>query len=145
MARQLTTKDSKMALYDRLSDSDLELYYRLPTTQEQVAYDNALMTRTRNKIKTAVGETRMKYGKIIITGIGDDSFTIEKDGKLIPLHSRADSEHYDPRWKTHVADMAPDIISKFAFLVFEASVEQAGDDKPDNEKEDNPEPDEDPT
>jgi len=31
MARQLTTSDSKMSLYDRLSNSDLVLYYRVPT------------------------------------------------------------------------------------------------------------------
>jgi len=74
----------------------------------------------------------MKFGAQILTGIGDDSFTVPETDenallKMKPLHSRKDSEYYDPEWKNLVVTMAPDIISKFAFLIFEASVEQSED------------------
>jgi len=135
MPRELTTEKLKLTFYDRLSDSDLELFYRLPTTEEQVAYDNSLVERKRNKINTTVGDARMKYGSKILTGVGDNSFTHEKNGKIVPLHSREDSECYAPDWKAKVVKMAPDVISKLGFVVFEGSLERA-----DNEDADESDP-----
>jgi len=139
MPRSLTKKPNKMSLYDRLSDSDIELFYRFPTTKEQIDYDNSSSKRKRNKVTSTIGETRITYGERILTGIGDTSFTVEKDGKNVPLHSREDSDWYDPEWKALVKEMASDILSKFAFLVFEGSVEpsdgedtEEGDDKGEN-------------
>ena len=127
MARELTSEKLKLTFYDRLSDSDLELFYRLPTTEEQIKYDNSLMTRNRNKVSTAIGEARMKFGAKILTGIGDNSFVHEKEGKVVPLHSREDSDHYEADWKEIVVRLAPDVVSKLGFVVFEGSLERADD------------------
>ena len=126
MARELSKENLRVVFFDRLSDSDLELFYRMPTSAEQVDYDNSLMTRTRNKITSNIGAARMKYGKAILKGIGDDTFTVQKDGGYwLPLHSHDDSEHYAEDWKDIVCKMAPDVVSRLGFHVFEGSLEKA--------------------
>jgi len=138
MARELSDELCRLVMSDRISDSDLELFYEPATPEEKIAFDNAYIKRSGRKVKNIIGETRMKFGAKKLKGIGDKSFVVKKDGKKVPLHSREDSEFYDPGWKAVVVKMAPDVVSALASHIFEGSLERT-------EEEEAGEPGQDPT
>jgi len=112
-------KPCEVTFYDRISDSKLTIFYRLPTTEERVAYTNSLATRRGNKIESNVGTARLKYGTAIMLGFKDGDFEKE-EGK--PLASDPKSPNFDPLWKTFVRQYAQDVIEMLAMHVFESSL-----------------------
>ena len=118
-------KPCEVTFFDRISDSKLTIFYRLPTTVERVGYTNSLATRRGNKIESNVGTARLKYGTAIMLGFKDGDFETE-EGK--PMASDPKSPNYDPEWKTFVRQYAQDVIEMLAMHVFESSL---GSDEPD--------------
>ncbi len=125
MARRLGEENNKVIIQDNLSNSELELYYRMPTTAELTAYGNGLVKRQGNKIKRQIGEMRQKYGALILTGVGSTSFEKKVGDKWLPVISDPAAKNYDKDWSSHVVKQAPDIIEGLAIHVFEASVQLA--------------------
>ena len=121
MPRRLSDTPNELKIYDNLSDSGIVFYYRMPTTQERVAYSNACVFRKGKKIVNKTPEARQKYGLAILTGIRDGDFEVKKNGKWAPLSSDSGSEHYDPDWKSHVQRHASDLVELLAAQVFDAS------------------------
>ncbi len=141
--RDLTPSDkNEMIISDARSGSEILLYYRNPTTEEEVGYQANLFRKAGKKLKIAAFETRLKYGLKILTGFRDGDFGI--DGR--PIASDPASPHYREDWKALVARSAPDIVNTFAFAVFEGArvdtgmaLEMAGDeDEPEGETEPDP-------
>ena len=124
MPRLLTNDLCRVAMYDRISDSEIELFYDPPSPEEKIAYDNAIMTRKGRSVTSNLGQARMKFGAKKLKGIGDNSFVQKKDGKTVPLHSREGSDYYSPDWHAQVVAMAPDIVSALAVHIFEGSLER---------------------
>jgi len=122
-------KPCEVTFYDRISDSKLTIFYRLPTTVERVGYTNSLATRRGNKIESNVGTARLKYGTAILLGFKDGDFEKEEGN---PLASDPKSPNYDPGWKTFVRQYAHDVIEMLAMHVFESSLIS---DVPDDEVE----------
>jgi len=122
-----------VTFFDRISESKITLFYRLPTTEERVAYTNSLATRRGNKIESNVGTARLKYGSAILLGFKEGCFEKE-EGK--PLASDPKSPNYDPAWKTIVRQYAQDVIEMLAMHVFESSLIS---DTPDEEEAGKPE------
>ncbi len=112
-------KPCEVTFFDRISDSKLTIFYRLPTTVERVGYTNSLATRRGNKIESNVGTARLKYGTAIMLGFKDGDFEKE-EGK--PMASDPKSPNYDPEWKTFVRQYAQDVIEMLAMHVFESSL-----------------------
>lgn len=133
MPRKLSDDLNVLKIRDNISNSEIELYYRMPTTKEAIRYTNSVIRRERNKLVSRMGETRQKYGGGILMGIRDGDFEKKVDGGYVPISSEAGSEHYDPEWKAHILTHAPDLIEMLAVHVFEASVEE----EPDEELEKN--------
>jgi len=131
MPRLLNDKPCEVTFYDRISDSKITLLYRLPTTEERVAYTNSVVMRRGNKIESNIGAARLKGGSAILLGFKDGAFETDKG----PLSSDPASPNYDPAWKTIVRQYAPDVIEMLAIHVFESSLVNDSPDTPDDGKE----------
>ena len=129
MARRLSkTQTSELTIHDHLSDTEIVLSYRMPTTQEREGYANASVRRTRKGMKFEVVKARQEFGLKILTGIREGDFEAEKaDGTFNLLASDPSSPNYREDWKTLVAELAPDLVQALAGHVFDASAEIIGD------------------
>ena len=132
MPRLLNDKPCEVTFFDRISDSKITLFYRLPTTEERVGFANGLVTRRGNKIDTSMGQARLKYAGLILLGFKDGSFSTDKG----PLSSDEKSPHYDPAWKTFIRQYAQDVLQMLAIHVFEASVVTSEPDEAEEDKKD---------
>jgi hypothetical protein len=119
MPRQLNNEPCEVTFFDRLSNSKITLFYRMPTTEERIKYSNEQIIRKDGKVKNNTGEARIKYGLAILTGFKDGDFE-KAEGQ--PLSSDPKSSHYDPAWKTIIKQYASDIVSLLAVHAFDASV-----------------------
>ena len=128
MARIFSDEPNKLRLHDNISDSNIVLYYRTPTAQEQAAYTNGMSKRVRNKIVNCTGELRQTKGKAILTGFREGDFlkpgtpdSPHYDEKLkgVVFSSNPDSPKYDSEWKKLVGKFAPDLVEALAIHAFE--------------------------
>ncbi|MCX5824434.1 MAG: hypothetical protein NTY86_13245 [Deltaproteobacteria bacterium] len=135
MPRLLNDKPCEVTFFDRISESKITLSYRLPTTEERVAFANALVTRRGNKVDTSMGEARLKFAGKILLGFKDGAFATDKG----PLSCDPASPDYDPAWKTFIRQYAQDVLIMLAIHVFEASVVTSeADDEEEKGKEEDP-------
>jgi hypothetical protein len=100
---------------DAISGSEIELYYRTPTTKEMVEYQRLLVKRVQGKTIYDAVNARLTMGLKILTGFREGDFGF--DGK--PISSDPASPNYREDWKELLAESASDIITAFAFAVFE--------------------------
>ena len=131
MPRLLSDKPCKVTFADNLAGGNITLEYRMPTTEERISYTNGQISRHGRKVESIMGNTRMKFGAKILTGITDGEFQ-KDDGKA--LSSRQDSPDYDAGWKALVEKFAPDVVAMLAMHVFENALTMSdqgdeGDDK----------------
>ena len=131
MARMLNDKPCEVTFLDKISDSKITLFYRLPTTEERIKYTNAQFTRRANKVESHIGEARQKYGLAILLGFKEGAF--ETDKGLIS--SDPQSPKYEPEWKEVVKKYAPDIIEMLALHAYDYSVVTH---TPENDSEEDP-------
>lgn len=116
--RDLTKTDKNiLRIQDAISGSEIELYYRMPTTSEMVSYQAKLIKRQGRKILLNAFETRLEFGLKIFTGFRDGDFGI--DGK--PISSDPQNPNYKEDWKGLLKETAADIITTLAFTVFEGA------------------------
>ena len=116
MPRILTsTEDNELKIDDRISGTDIVLYYRMPTPKERVDYQNALYKKVNGKVVSKHAETRVKNGLMIMTGFRAGDFLIEVAGNRVPL--RTDM----PEWKDRIKEQATDLVELLAMHVFENS------------------------
>ena len=119
MARVFSKKPNKLVLHDNISNSEIVVFYRTPTTKEVASYTNGMNKRVRNKIVNCTGETRQKYGKMILEGFREGDFAEEIDGKEVLFSSDSKSPHFNEEWKEKIGKYAPDIIETLAIHAFE--------------------------
>jgi hypothetical protein len=126
--RTLSDKPCKVTFADNIAGGNITLEFRLPTTEERITYSNSQVARHGRKVESILGDTRMKFGAKILTGITDGEFQKE-DGK--PLSSKPESKDYDAGWKALVEKFAPDVVAMLAMHVFEnaLSMGDEGEDK----------------
>jgi len=116
--RDLTRSDrNKLIINDARSGTEIELYYRTPTTQEEVEYQSKLIKRKGKKVLINAFETRLKMGLKILTGFREGDFGV--DGR--PISSDPSSPNYREDWKELLREYAADIVTAFAFAVFEGA------------------------
>jgi hypothetical protein len=139
MPRRLGSDLCELKIRDNISSSDIVLYYRMPTSQERIAYTNESFSRRRNKIEIRLAETRQKFGSRILAGIREGDFEKQVGGKYVPIASDPGSTHYDPNWRKHIEEHASDLIGALAAHVFDVSIEMIDDDDLDAVRESSPE------
>ncbi len=125
--RDLTADKNTLKIQDPISNSNIELYYRMPETSEMQKYRSEAIIRKGRKLKLRTFEAQLKYGLIILTGFRDGDFgaggkhissnpdcpnQIDVDGKMLPLVYRED-------WKDILKDKAADLVIALASHVFE--------------------------
>lgn len=121
--RDLTKSDkNKMIINDARSGSEIELYYRNPTTQEEVEYQSKLFKRQGKKVLINAFGTRLDMGLKILTGFREGDFGIE--GK--PISSDPQNPDYKENWKDLLKENAADIITAFSFAIFEGARADTG-------------------
>jgi len=115
--RDLETSDRNIiTISDARSGTEIELYYRNPTTQEEVEYQTKLYKRKGNKLLLNP-RVKIDLGIQILTGFREGDFGVS--GK--PISSDPNNSNYRPDWKDLVKRTAGDIISTFATVVFEGA------------------------
>ena len=114
MARILGEQRHALAIQDPVSGSVINLTYRRPTSEERVAYQLAAFRLEGGERRFCLGETRLKFGLEILTGIGAGDFILSDEGGETALDP---ARH--PDWKARLAADAPDLISYLAQQVFE--------------------------
>jgi len=119
MARIFSKKPNKLVLHDNLSNTEIVLFFRTPTTKEVASYTNGMTKRVRNKIVNCTGECRQKFGKLIFEGFREGDFGEEVDGKEVLFSSDRGSSNYKEDWKEKVCACAPDLIEHLAIHAFE--------------------------
>jgi len=103
-----------LVVHDPVSGAEVTLHYRLPTSEERVAYQLSAFRLEGGERRFCLGETRLKFGLEIMTGFGAGDFLVtEADGEL-PLDP---GRH--PDWKERLKEHAPDLVSFLAQRVFE--------------------------
>lgn len=114
MARVLGEPYHTLAIQDPISGSVISLHYRRPTSEERVAYQLSAFRLEGGERRFCLGETRLKFGLEILTGVGAGDFLLAEEGETIALDP---SRHRD--WKERLAQDAPDLVSYLAQQVFE--------------------------
>lgn len=126
--------DNLLLFQDNLSDSELGVFYRMPSTKERIAYRLAQGQKKKGR-ETSPTEIRIKKGLKILTGTRGDDFQIkDPDGEYIPLTNKVED------WKDHFERIAPDVAEFLAIRVFElplsAAVSEDESPEPEEDKED---------
>lgn len=121
MPRREAPQDNTLTIQDQLSDSEIKLSYRMPTTKERQGFQNLAVQRRRNKVEMNQAEARLTYGMKILTGVRDGDFERLQDGAYVPLSSREGSDHYYPEWKSWMGEHAADLVMLLGAHVFEQS------------------------
>jgi hypothetical protein len=117
MPRELSNERCEMEFEDRISNCTITFYYRIPDTDERVAYASEQIVRKGNKVENKTGETRLKYGLKILTGFKKGDFTVARK----PFAWDPADPDYNPAWKTLVKAFASDLLAALAVMVFEVS------------------------
>ena len=108
-----------LILSDDLSGCDVGFYYRNPTPEETMAYNNSIIQRKGNKIKFRHSEAQEKYGKKILKGFREGDFAVPgPDDKPILISSDKASEHYKEDWVALIWEHKPYLILTFASKIF---------------------------
>lgn len=118
---------NKIEFFDKISESDLTLFYRLPTVVERIKYSNEIYTRQNNKILLNP-EVRLEYALKIVTGIGENQFA---DTNNKPISSDNKNENFNPAWKSLLKESAAELLMVLAFRVFEGLTEKVNGKKTD--------------
>ena len=80
MARVLGEERHTLRVQDPLSGSVITLHYRRPTTEERVAYQLSAFRLEGGERRFCLAETRLKFGREILTGFGEGDFQVREDG-----------------------------------------------------------------
>lgn len=112
-----SSEKNKLTIKDARSGSEIELYYRNPTTTEIAGYQKSLVKKRGNKVIMNTHQTRLEFGLKVLTGFKEGDFGL--DGK--PISSDTNSPAFRTDWKDVVATGAQDLILILARVVFEGA------------------------
>jgi hypothetical protein len=123
MPRRLSDEPNLLYIRDRISDSEIVLTYRMPSTKERFAYFNESVRKESGRISNRTQTVRTRYGADILVGIREGDFEIRNGEKYISISSDPASPSYHANWKEHLTRHAPDLLSLLAMHVFEGFAE----------------------
>jgi len=115
MPLELRPKRNVIEIALGLSSTPLVLGFRLPTTEERIAYRAAQHVREGDVVRTRLYETRIEHGQAILTEFESGCMTL--DGK--PVSSDPKSDAYCEDWKELLVQVAPQAVEALAVRVFE--------------------------
>ncbi len=108
------------SVLDQVSGKEIDLYYRLPSTSERVAYESAKFSVETGAVKNRAIEARQEYGFLILEGFKKGSFQIcLEDGSFKDISSDPGDPDYVSDWKEKIKQFASDLIEVLAHRIFE--------------------------
>jgi hypothetical protein len=110
---------NQLILRDQFSGEPIILYYRIPTSEERIAYESAKYRRDKDKVEIKLTEARQIWGEKILEGFKDGSFKFKLAGEIKEISSDSDSPNYEAGWK--------DLLKKYAADTLEILAEHAFD------------------
>jgi len=123
--RKLTQSLNKMVISDPVSNSNIELFYRIPKASELVAYrKGAYKIDGKSGVKENP-EFKIEMGLSVIEGIGENSFA-DENGNAIS--SDRNKPNFCENWKELVKENASDIVMVFVTNIFEGAKVQGDSD-----------------
>ena len=125
MPRIIGAERNELIINDPLSNSQLGLYYRNPTTSERQGYMNSAVKRVKNKITLHQAEARMVWGGKILVGIRDGDFLRMVDGRPVAMSSDPASPDYYDGWRDEIESGCGDLVMALAAVVFDGGAEIA--------------------
>ena len=125
MPRIIGSKTNELIINDPISQSEVGLYYRMPTTSERQGYMNTAIKRVKNKISLHQVEARMTWGLKILVGIRDGNFLRMENDKAVRMSSDPASPDYYEGWKEEMENGCGDLVMALATLVFDGGVDVA--------------------
>jgi|GEM_PF-895918 len=114
MPRKLTEASQTLRLRDPIGGECLTLYYRIPTSEERLAYQTSAFRIEGGGPRLKLAETRLDFGLTLLTGFAPGDFTLEIDGEERPLEVDAEGQ-----WKDCLKRLAPDVVSFLGQYIFE--------------------------
>lgn len=120
MARREADERNEIKIHDNLSDSEIVLYYRFPTTTERQKYHNSSVVRKKNKVEMNTAQARLTSGLDILTGFKIGAFERKVDGRYVAFSAVDGEPDYYPEWKQWVEKNAADLVMLLAARVFDA-------------------------
>lgn len=116
--RELKSSDKNvLEIFDARSNTDMELYYRTPTTREEALYQAKLVKKKGRKVVIAQHKTRVEFGLRMITGFKEGNFG--EDGE--PFSADPESPNYREDWKECLERGASDILAILGSTIFEGA------------------------
>jgi hypothetical protein len=70
---------NEMNFFDRLSGTDMVLFYAMPDTKTITAFENAVIAKKQGKMLRNLSEARQKYGREILMGFKTGCFGVPYD------------------------------------------------------------------
>lgn len=115
--RDLTAKHNVQKISDTIGGGIVQLYYRLPTTEERFAFNKAYLVQDGDDVKYDPNPARLKFGLLVLSGFAYGDF--KADEKLFS----ADPEHesYREDWKKLLEETSADLIMALGMAVFEGA------------------------
>lgn len=136
MARRESDKQNELKIHDNLSDSDITLLFRMPTTKERQNYQNMVLGRKRNKINYNQAAARLEFGLKILTGFNEGDFERKIGDRHVPFSYQEGTENYYPEWREWIGKHASDLVMLLAAHVYDVSaVINEADDMDDSDDE----------
>ena len=122
-AYDLSPDRNVMEIHCKLAGKTFELYYRMPTNAERMAYDNAMTKRKGAQIKIAKDWQiiQAKVGRALVTGFRRGDFAVS--GKVI-ASEQSDPDYYAD-WKNLLFQKRPDLLTHLCRAIFSATSEPA--------------------
>lgn len=121
MARRECSEQNELKIHDNLSDSDITLLYRMPTTRERQGYQNMVLQRKGKKVEINQSAARLEFGLKILSGFKEGDFERNVDGRNVAFTWREGAENYYPDWKEWIGKHAGDLVMLLAAHVYDAS------------------------
>jgi hypothetical protein len=119
----------EMVISDAVSGAEITFFYRIPTTTERMDYFSNLYKREGEDLIDQSSETRLRWAKEVITGVGEDCFGFQPkkkkkadpEAEIVPLTSDKNSEHYRKDWLDLIIQLAPDLCEFLVVRVFDGA------------------------
>ena len=109
------------SVLDPVSGKEIDLYYRMPTGSERIAYESAKFgIDQKGALVSHATEARQEYGLLIIEGFKKGGFQLPlEDGSLQDISSDPTDPDYIADWKDKIKEFAIDLVEVLAHRIFD--------------------------
>ena len=110
---------NEITILDAVSQTEITVFYKSPTAQEQQAWSADLFRRENDEVVDNEVNACLKFGAELMVGVSDGALGIPtSNGEIKPISSDPKSPDYDEDWKRHLMEHATGFVVTFGNYVF---------------------------